>query len=155
MKISALLLVVWYSMSIIGFDVHTCLSSGRTFIATFAEGISCADIHPEHHCCKTECREIHGHDCHETSSCCHSEQEVDAKKCCSNEYQVIHLSGCRSVSDTDSDDLDIRMVYPTINNIVSYIASVAFPAEKHQFWDPDSGAIQPFDYQSVYGIWRI
>ena len=155
MKISALLIIVWYSMSIIGFDVHTCLSSGRTFIATFAKGVSCTDIHPEHHCCKSDCCGTHDHDNHETSSCCPSEQEVAAKKCCSNEYQVIDLSGCRSITETDSDDLNVRMEYPVIEYSAMDITAAAFPAEQLQFWDPDSGAIKPYDYQSVYGIWRI
>ena len=33
-KITAMLLVVWYSMSIIGFDIHTCSGSGESFVVT-------------------------------------------------------------------------------------------------------------------------
>ena len=155
MKISAVLLIVWYCMSIIGFDVHTCVGSGRTFIATFAEGTSCTDIHPEHHCCNSGSKDVHEHGCHETSSCCHSEQTVDNRTCCSNEYQVIMLSGCRSFSESDSEDFDFRMICPAITCPMTCVASAEFPAEQLQFWDSDSGVIPPYDYQSVYGVWRI
>ena len=47
-KLSAMLMVLWYSMSIIGFDVHTCNGSGKSFIATFVSGTGCEDIHPDH-----------------------------------------------------------------------------------------------------------
>lgn len=85
MKIAVVLLTVWYCMSIIGFDVHTCKNSGRTFVATFIEGIACSDIHPEHHCCKCACS--HHQD---------SKSGIDADECCTDDYQVITISGCRT-----------------------------------------------------------
>ena len=49
-KIFAALLVVWYLVGIIGFDMHTCNGSGRSFVVAFFEGMACEDIHPEHVC---------------------------------------------------------------------------------------------------------
>ena len=33
-SLTAILLVIWYSLSVIGFDVHTCIGSGETYVAT-------------------------------------------------------------------------------------------------------------------------
>ena len=148
MNISAALLVVWYCMSIIGFDVHTCMSSGRIFISTFAEGISCADIHPEHH-----------HDDHEHTSCCSSEnheESFDVKSCCTNEYQMIQLSGCRADNNSDEKHTFSKVSYPCVTNApVKYIAMAKYHAEHVQFLESDSGVLQPGDICVTFGVWRI
>lgn len=166
MNMSAVLLAVWYCMSIIGFDVHTCMSSGRTFIAAFTEGVACSDIHPEHHCCGASCCSGHHH--HE-ASCCSSEHcdempsehnsaqtSVDAKSCCSNEYQVILLSGCRTDYDSDEKHSFSKVSYPCILDIpVAYIAMAKYHADHIQFLEPDSGVHQPGDLCVAFGVWRI
>lgn len=166
MNISAALLVVWYCMSIIGFDVHTCLSSGRTFIATFADGVACADIHPEHHCCCESCSDSH-HDDHDAPSCCsshHAEESdemndavsVDSKSCCSDEYHAIQLSGCRTDNDSDERFTFSKVVYPCVMGIpVLYIASAKYHAEHIQFLEHDSGVLSPSDLCVAFGVWRI
>ncbi len=92
-KIFAVLLTVWYSMSIIGFDVHTCSGSGESFVVTFIKGLTCEDIHPEHSCKAGACHA----DASENGCCCHHEDESDfsfrSKSCCSNDYQVLELAG--------------------------------------------------------------
>ena len=104
-KITALLLIVWYSMSIIGFGVHTCSGSGKSFIVTFVEGFTCEDVHPEHHCSKGSC-------------CSHSHADTDSddklcvksKTCCSSDYQVLALTG--TVSDEkNGNDLERTLAY--------------------------------------------
>ena len=45
-KIFAALLVGWYMMSIIGFGVHTCSGSGKSFVVAFYEEMTCEEIHP-------------------------------------------------------------------------------------------------------------
>ena len=164
MNISAALLVIWYCMSIIGFDVHTCMSSGRTFIATFADGVSCADIHPEHHCCGASCCSGHHHE----TSCCSSEhcdevllehnnaETLDTKSCCSNEYQAILLSGCRTDSDSDNKYSFSEVSYPCIMNVpVISFAMAKYHADHVQFLEPDSGVHQPGDLCVTFGVWRI
>ena len=54
-KIFAALLVVWYLVGIIGFDVHTCSGSGRSFVVAFFEEMTCEEIHPEHSCDPAAC----------------------------------------------------------------------------------------------------
>lgn len=99
-RIFAFLLVVWYSLGVIGFGVHTCSESNRRFITNFISGVSCEDIHPMD-VCKASCCSSHKH-----KNCCshhlsdEAEKEVPAgyvkfsnKACCSNDYQQIELTG--------------------------------------------------------------
>lgn len=167
MNMSAALLVVWYCLSIIGFGVHTCISSGETFIATFADGVECADIHPEHHCCGASCCSGTHHDEHETASCCSSKhhdpveehaasQTIDNKSCCSNDYQAIVLSGCRTDNDSEDKCSFVKAFCPCVTEIpVSLIASARYHAEHIQFLEHDSGVFQPGDLCATFGVWRI
>ena len=154
MKISAMLLVVWYCMSIIGFDVHTCNASGQTFVVTFAEGNTCADVHPEHHCCKSHKAESHC--CQSENHCCDSQYSaIDVQKCCSNEYQMILLTGCRSSVESDHDMLDIESICINIPICSMSDHAASLHAENLQFWDSDIGDMMPCDCQVTYGVWII
>ena len=168
MNISAALLVVWYCLSIIGFGVHTCTSSGEVFIATFADGVACADIHPEHHCCGDSCCSETHHDDYERPSCCSSEhhsesedqhhdsQAIDMKSCCSNEYQMIALSGCRIDNDSDERFYFTKVLNPCVIDIpVLNMLSAKYHAGHVQFLEPDSGAFPPGDICAAFGVWRI
>ena len=158
MNMSAALLAIWYCMSIIGFDVHTCMSSGRTFVTAFTESLECADIHPEHHCCCSSCLDLHHHDEHEMPSCCSESHEdsYDTKSCCSNEYQVIQLSGCRASDDSKDKFSFSKVSYPCIADVpVRYIAMAKYHAEHVQFLEPGSGVLPPGDLCVTFGVWRI
>ena len=37
-SLTAVLLVIWYSLSVIGFDVHTCSGSGESYVTTVIGG---------------------------------------------------------------------------------------------------------------------
>ena len=151
LKICTVLLVVWYFMSIIGFGVHTCMGSQRSFVTSFISGMTCEDVHPEHSCCHSheECCSHHDEDEHE---------EEDDSSCCSNEYQVLDLTGALSQDDNTelipecndcfhglsvADLLTQASFSPIDSNIIKYIPG------------PDSGNISRGDVQSVLGIWRI
>ncbi len=162
-KILAILLTVWYSMSIIGFDVHTCSGSGRSFVVTFVEGLTCEDIHPEHSCDRTSCC-THSHD-----NCCSGHAEncpepvsgsgmtIAAKSCCSNDYQVLTLTG--TVVSNNHEHFDecacclcpctalpvyaVPELYHEGNNLLAYIAG------------PDSGAESACERQAALRVWRI
>lgn len=168
-KVFAALLVGWYLMSIVGFGVHTCNGSGKSFVVAFYEGTSCSDIHPEHACGHTSC-------CPDTSEthvycCCgHDETSVDehqscsscdgvvitSKSCCSDDYQVLGFAGALSFDDQRGQDssaghhiihaialangVDFR---PYLRNDIKYIP------------EPDSGLAMPWNIRSLYGVWRI
>lgn len=102
-RIFAFVLVLWYSLSIIGFGVHTCSESNRSFLTNFISGISCEDIHPAEicsdSCCgvpaqKTACKCCHGHkDSHESKITSEAAEKFETKACCSNEYKFIDVTG--------------------------------------------------------------
>lgn len=106
-RVFAAALVVWYSLSIIGFGIHTCSDSNRSFLTSFISGISCEDVHSAERCGKSCCGETsHKHMCR---CCCdHSGdivkdiasepassdgQTFSQRGCCSDDYQQIIITG--------------------------------------------------------------
>ena len=99
-QIMALMLVVWYCLSIIGFGVHTCSASNRSFITNFISGVACEDVHPSEQCKASCCSGAKHNKC-----CGHLSVEVVAEShsagavmvtdetCCHNDYQQIVLTG--------------------------------------------------------------
>ena len=153
-KYMSALLVVWYSLSIIGFDVHSCKSTGEVFVASLAGGISCEDVHPEHSC------KAHGSCCgHDMAACCvHEDQqtgsEVGKSDCCSNDLQVLELTGVYASSErsTDNDHADEYVLN------VDLFAEMTIPAEQRPLLTflkhPDTGVVMP-DRQAFFSIWRV
>ena len=153
-KYMSALLVVWYSLSIIGFDVHSCKSTGEVFVASLAGGISCEDVHPEHSC------RAHGSCCgHDMTTCCGHEgqqtgSQVSKSDCCSNDLQILELTGV-SVSherDTDNDHADEYVLN------VDLFAEMTIPAVQKPLLTflkhPDTGVVMP-DRQAFFSIWRV
>lgn len=150
-KVTALLLLVWYSLSIIGFDVHTCNGNGESFIVTFVEGFECVDIHPEHHCHKGSC--CSGHHDHSVAN---SHASLEAKSCCSSDYQVLALTGVVSDEKNSFEDLT-SFVYSNYisSNILEFSADVHDPRILSFYLADSSGTGRMPDAQSVLSVWRI
>ena len=92
-RVFAAVFVIWYSLSIIGFGVHTCSSSNRCFLTTFISGDSCEDVHPADKCGKACCeKKSHQHVC---KSCCNQSDGpmLSQTKCCYDDYQQIVVTG--------------------------------------------------------------
>jgi hypothetical protein len=156
-SLTAILMVVWYSLSVIGFDVHTCSGSGETYIATVASGFTCEDIHPGPHG-KTA---HHNHAC---CGCCHSEKSetadpelgLDKNPCCTDDFQVILLTGTRG-----ADEQRYSEASPQIYNF--YVAeeltinpySNLLLSDSKAFSGHYIGDIVSHNLQAVYNIWRI
>ena len=154
LKICAGLLVVWYLTSVIGFAVHTCNASGRSFVATVLTGLSCDDIHPEHHCSHSHC--CAGHQ--ETHDCCESNdfQSLTKSSCCTNDFHVLLLTG------SDNEGLQRHLDADwTLCQIFSDIACPDLDEVSFSVFSdnspriPDSGLIMPKNIHSFFGIWRI
>lgn len=154
LRFSALLLVLWYCFSVIGFDVHTCRASGKAFVATFVSGLSCADIHPEHKCDKAHCHH------NKTGHCCSMEHHdcckgtfFEAESCCSSDHLVLTVTGTAS----DSESRDIHPIVSDIE-IPSYsghlTASVTSKILNHSYVI-DYGLFAQGDIQPLLSIWRI
>ena len=149
-SMTALLLVIWYSLSVIGFDVHTCSSSGNTYIATVIGGTECKDIHPEHD--EKRCSCCHHDHCNDTHD---AEQSVKTKSCCTDEWQMIVLTGLR----TSDEQVNVSEcfcnydAYGPQQQSDNYFLRIS--ARQRAFCKPDSGTIRCLDFQQTYSIWRI
>lgn len=150
-KVTALLLIVWYSMSIIGFDIHTCSGSGESFVVTFVEGFECEDIHPEHHCAEGRC-------CSHSYSCCETviQDCVHSKSCCSRDYQVLSLTGAVSDEKNGFEDLG-SFIYCNLicSNIPDFNAGLYNLSHMSRRTTFDSCPWHMSDIQSVLNVWRI
>ena len=146
LKICALALAVWYLVSIIGFGVHTCMASQRSFVTTIISGMNCEDIHPEH-------------DSESSHHCCgHAEEGVSLEpaSCCSEDFMVLEADATVPSNENDG--------YSGFSGSCGFHIGVPLQADhkissRYEYKGlvplPDSGLITPADVQSVLGIWRI
>lgn len=159
MKISAMLLVLWYCLSIIGFDVHTCSGSGEVFVAASFTDLDCENIHPEHAGEHHHCSCSHHHEDRESHGSCPcvtaAELHLHASDCCSDDYQVIFLTGLRS-DDEHSHYNECHCGYcPCIEASASDLTTLFASCFKGKYRTiPDSGVSVP-DAQALFNIWRI
>lgn len=148
-KYASVLLVLWYSLSIIGFDVHSCKSTGEVFVASLIGGVACENVHPEHSC------KSHGGCCEHHHSSEQSGDKVEKADCCSNDLQVLQLTGVHMADNerfndnvhdfqyTFDVDMAMELVMPTLQrSLLKYL--------EH----PDPGVVMP-DCQAFLSIWRI
>lgn len=146
-KVAAVMALVWYSLGIIGFDVHTCNASGRSFIATFVEGISCEDIHPGHGC---------GHEHHDcTCGHHHSEETVVSypQHCCTDDYQALAITGSTSDPSRESGDLISLCFHCNADYIFAPAPKASVSLERVSLW-LDSG-FRISCSQALFSVWRI
>lgn len=155
MKISAVLLLIWYSMSIIGFDIHTCCGSGRSFVATFISGLSCDEIHPDHNCDHDHCES--DMDC--SDACCsHANVNctINPSSCCKDDFQVLDLTGTAANESHRQYNLLTFLYFHS--ELSQYVESA------HIFWSGLQSSFSDYlnfkwilleDVLSVFSIWRI
>ena len=155
-KYASALLVLWYSLSIIGFDVHSCKITGEVFVASLAGGIACEDIHPDHSC-KSHggccCGHHHGGGCDDHG---HGEgTHVGKSECCTNDLQILELTGVYTSSQQRYAD-DVYSTDYALNGNVA--VEVALPSLQRPFLSyiksPDSRVVMP-DRQAFFSIWRV
>ncbi len=139
MKICAVLLAVWYVVSIIGFGVHTCMAG--------------------HHSCMTECVcEVSCENTHHDHDCCNHEDETpvyEESPCCADDFVVLSVTG--TVPSYEKDYIEYHPVYfPFTDALISDVHDLFVKSEINRILSlPDSGLLLPGDIQSVLGIWRI
>ena len=132
MKLCAVLMALWYLMSIIGFNVHICYSSHHV-----SDHVS----HVEEH-----------QDC-----CCHHEDEDPkvAFACCSDEYHVLDVLGTVSSNENEIEG----SVCADSQVCAGYVSDVCISINENRIHTistlPDSGLTAIGDVQSVLSIWRI
>lgn len=137
MKICAVLLVIWYLVSIIGFGIHTCMDGHHSFVTTFVSEVSCEDMHDDH-----------AHDCDDHDS-------FSQVPCCSDDFMVLSVTGTAPSFENDFDECHIEQ-FPFAEALLSDIHDLSVKSEISRIMSlPDSGLIIPGNIQSVLGIWRI
>lgn len=163
-KYCSALLVLWYCVSVIGFDVHTCNGTGRSFLASFVSGMSCTDIHPWHHCgAPDSCCPGHAVDCRHSCCCCaeavascrETDDLVIASHCCSDHYQVLAVTGMQQEdAHRHYDECHCGHCPCLADSYVSLPEAVARPCRLVR---PVSGFGELFrpDILTSYGVWRI
>lgn len=158
-KIFAALLVGWYMMSIIGFGVHTCSGSGKSFVVAFYEEMTCEEIHPEHghehDCCAhhhdTHSEPVDHSDCHFCDGVC-----IYPKSCCSNDYQVLELTGILTQDDSRSDDGHSSCDFPCVDIMTCDAGyQTSWKTIIKYSHEPESGHELLRDRQAVLSVWRI
>ena len=164
LRFSALLLALWYCFSVIGFGVHTCKASGRSFIATFVSGLSCEDIHPEHDCASDHAL-VDGHDCccHHASekreaACCsadvHMPEYSPEDCCCSNDYHVLTITG-NTIEEDDKNIVSMVMIEcPVFLSMLDVPVCKDDDFYKHKY-KPDSRSLYVRDILSLNSILLI
>lgn len=138
-----------YLLGIVGLDVHSCLSSGKSFVVSLWGGIECSDIHPESDCASLCCS--HCHHAEGKTACDHSAVSDD---CCSDSCHYLALTGASS----DHDELLAQIVCPEID-LPTAITPVAEGSEAETFANalltpPDSGLSSP-DILALISSYRI
>ena len=163
LRIFAAILLVWYSLSIIGFGIHTCSENNRSFLTSFIDGSSCEDIHPSelcgHSCCSKPVQKVQ-HKC-----CCshHDDEHKNAaeedelmlaqKKCCYNDYQQLDITGSGLDRGLEQNEIPVYsyvccMVYPSADDLFSYSVKISprtVPDRYHLV-----GEMRP-----LLSVWRI
>jgi hypothetical protein len=142
-KYLSALLAVWYCLSIIGFDVHSCNTTGNIFVNSVLSGTSCDEVHPEHDC------EGHG-------SCCCSHKCCDNDKadegCCTNEIEVLDSE---SVLYAEDDLCDLFCCAVDFSYFVNDFTQLLDSEAAYVLCYPDPGERPLPDLQAVLNIWRI
>lgn len=140
LKVFSVMLLVWYLMSIIGFDVHTCSKDGSSSVATFISGMTCSDIHAEHGC---------GSDHH--CSC-----DNDHDDCCKDDFKCLIITGVPSYDDSGFHDDCKPICHPFLSDIRLCLAYDHFRSyDILELIRPVSGFSLSDDSQSVLAVWRI
>ena len=166
-RVFAAILVIWYSLSLIGFGVHTCSENNRSFLTSFISGVSCEDVHPEELCGNACCEKVsYKHSC---KCCCgHIVEVVEEtapesvpsdgcvlaqKKCCSDDYQQIEITG----SGQNAGDESVMMP-----SCIGYCVPVPSCSINPLFCSKNIQARAPSDQRVFMGelrpllsIWRI
>lgn len=172
-KVSAALLVGWYIMSIVGFGVHTCLGSGKSFVVAFYEGVTCEEIHQDHHCEPAACCGAAHHESHE-HACCSPHHDSPAEpaghedcqfcdgttimpaSCCSNDYLALELTGILTSDDNRSNDQHNSWLCPCFDMLTCDAGcQTSWKTIIKYIHEPDSGHELLRDRQAVLSVWRI
>ena len=148
---SAIFVLIWYCLGIVGFNVHTCTSSNNSFIVTFLEDMTCDAIHPSENCGVAKsccCCSSHSSELSE-----YSDYSIAAPECCTNDYQVLTAAA-------DKVDENQRLNLHS----AAYCTSVLYSYDslKHEssldisrLNGPPDSSQEKYGIRLLFGVWRI
>ena len=153
-KISACLLAIWYCLSIIGFDVHTCHSANHQFVSTFIEGLTCEEIHSAHKC-GHHCTHHHDSGNSDEHFANHSDGQISEADCCSDDYHSLSITGTRTEDDHHHFHGSLSC-WHTAAVLDAFGTDVPVPYSIDSYlFAPSSAVFQGEDVLSYFGIRRI
>ena len=150
-RVFAALLMVWYCLSIIGFGVHTCSESNRSFLTNFISGVNCEDIHPSDLC---------------ESHCCAKAQKKSESKCCccgghSHETETEIPLGDVNITQSSwagmsssLEQIDLTCLHLAVSSVVSSANLLSNSKNTNARYLPDKVSYKGKVCQ-FYGVWRI
>lgn len=153
-KVSAFLLALWYCLSVIGFDVHTCHSANHQFVSTFIEGLTCEEIHSAHKC-GHHC--THHHECSDAQEhfANHSDGLIEETDSCTDDYHALSITGTRSEDDHHHFHGSLSC-WHTAAVLDAFGTDVPVPYSIDSYlFAPSSAVFQGEDVLSYFGIRRI
>lgn len=150
-KFLSLCMALWYLACIVGFDLHICSSTGENYVATFVNGITCTDIHPDdmtqhHTCCSGCCGCVHDHEMNH-----HNSDSFTRKPCCTDDYQSLLLTGTDTGQRHQHKYLYCAFgLLPRISQVLRSIEMSCRPCVNVSDFSPSCP-----DVQSLFSVWRI
>ena len=144
-NMSAFVLMIWYCLSVIGFDVHICGATGRVFVSPVMTA-ECYDSEQSE-----ECR------CGCCSHCCDAGSNASGysdNSCCSDDYQALIITGGASSENHRHFDECSCGLYPCVLMSESdVLKNVCVRTLSYRL--PDKGLPSPSDFQAILSVWLI
>ena len=147
-KVFACLMALWYLVSAVGLNVHTCSGTGEVFVSSLAAGTSCEVIHPSY-----------GSHSEKDCCCCGHENEteegVSKQDCCNNESVMLVHNGCTEdsflLSQLMVQALDMNCFAPETYALQGFNNEFI----QRKIPEPDSIPYSQRDILSEISIWRL
>lgn len=144
-NIAAFVLMIWYCLSVIGFDVHTCGSTGRVYVSPVVMA-ECAVSEQDGECHCGCCSH-----CNDTGTDASGFRDAS---CCSDDYQVLTITGSTSSENHRHFDECSCGLCPCVLMSESGVLKNLY-ARTLSYRLPDKGLSFPSDYQAVLSVWLI
>lgn len=144
-NIVAFVLMIWYFLSVIGFDVHTCGSTGRVFVSPVVTA-ECSVSGQGGECLCGCCSH-----CNETEA---DVPEFSEGSCCSDDYQALAITGgVSSEKHRYFDECSCGLCPAALLSEAGALRNVCFRMLSCRL--PDKLLLSPSDYQALISVWLI
>ena len=150
-RVSAIFVLLWYCLGIIGFNVHTCASTDSSYVVTLLGDLSCSSIHPADQCgtvkkCCCCCS-------HTSEASTYSDESIDASKCCTNDYQVLLAAADRV---DENQRLNLTSCVSTASFLSSFDSNVIDSVRSVSYINgPPISSLRTRGLHLVCSVWRI